>query len=65
MHLKEENARACIIASQTARQANRYGAFGYGAVKDALAGSLPASVASHLSLVVAASPLMADGLTGC
>ncbi|HEY7291686.1 MAG TPA: P-loop NTPase fold protein [Vicinamibacterales bacterium] len=64
MHLKEEDARLNVEAARAARKANRYGAFGYGGVRQALSGNVPSSLASHLTLAVAASPLMADGLKG-
>ena len=64
MHLNENDARLCVTAAHTMRQVNRYGAFGYGGVKAALSGRVPSPLASHLTLTVAASPLMADGLKG-
>ena len=64
MHLSDEHGRLSVDAARAARKANRYGAFGYGGVKEALSGNVPAPLASHLALAVAASPLMADGLKG-
>ncbi|HEX5370296.1 MAG TPA: P-loop NTPase fold protein [Dehalococcoidia bacterium] len=64
IHLEGDDARACVTAAHAARKANRYAAFGYGAVKDTLSGNVPVSLAGRLSLAVAASPLMADGLKG-
>ena len=64
MHLNDNDVRSCVAAARTMRRANRYRAFGFGNVKAALSGSVPAPLASHLTLAVAASPLMADGLKG-
>ncbi|HEY3382624.1 MAG TPA: P-loop NTPase fold protein [Vicinamibacterales bacterium] len=64
VHLKDEDAGLCVKAAHAARKANRYGAFGYGGVWQALSGNVPKPLASHLALAVAASPLMADGLKG-
>lgn len=64
IHLEQEDARTCVTAAHTARKANRYAAFGYGAVKETLSGNVPVPLAARLSLAVAASPLMADGLKG-
>lgn len=64
MHLKDEDTRLSVEAARAARKTNRYGAFGYGGVRQALSGNVPAPLASHLTLALAASPLMADGLKG-
>ena len=64
MHLNDNDAQLCVTAARTMRQTNRYRAFGFGDVKVALSGSVPAPLASHLTLAVAASPLIADGLNG-
>jgi hypothetical protein len=64
MHLEDGNARLCIEAAGAARKANRYGAFGYGGVRHALSGNVSLPLTSDLTLAVAASPLMADGLKG-
>jgi hypothetical protein len=64
IHLEKDDARTCVTAAHAARKANRYAAFGYGAVKETLSGNVPVPLAARLSLAVAASPLMADGLKG-
>lgn len=64
MHLNDDDAQLCVTGAHSMRRANRYGAFGYGSVKAALSDSVPAPLASHLTLAVAVSPLMADGLKG-
>jgi hypothetical protein len=64
MHLEDGDVRLSVEAARAARRANRYGAFGYGGVREALSGHVPAPLASHLTLALAASPLMADGLKG-
>ena len=63
-HLTDGDYQLCVKAARTMRRANRYGAFGYGGVKATLSRPVPPALASHLTLAVAASPLMADGLKG-
>ncbi len=54
-----------MVASRSATAlATRYGAFDLGGIKAALSGEVPKSLASDLTLSVAASPLMADGTEG-
>lgn len=64
MHLDDAENKLCVEAARTLQRTNRYGTFGYGDVKTALPHDVPKLLASHLTLTVAASPLMADGLKG-
>jgi hypothetical protein len=64
MHLSADKAQLCATSSENLRRANRYRSFGYGDVKAALADEVPQPLASHLTVAIAAAPLMADGLKG-
>ena len=64
MHLDDADTGVCVEAARAMRRTNRYGAFRYGDVRTALSQPVPDLLASHLTLAVATSPLIADGLKG-
>ena len=63
-HLSRDDLATCVAASQHARAQNRYGTFGYGGVKAALAREPEGAFAADLVLAAAAAPMVADGLKG-
>ena len=64
LYLGEADADRCITQSQSEREANRYGAFGYAKVKETLGQEPNASLSESLTFSSAAAPLIADGLEG-
>jgi hypothetical protein len=65
LHLETDKAAACITRSKSDRSENRYGAFGYAKVREALGGGeLDGTLASALTFCASAAPLIADGLEG-
>ncbi len=63
--LTAEDAMVCVRTCAQERARNRYGTFGYAAVKDALnRPDLGPGLMSALSLCASAAPLIADGLKG-
>lgn len=63
-HLGEEESRCCRDACEAQREANRYGTFGYGAVKDLLKERLPDELSSALAFCASSAPLVTEGLKG-
>jgi hypothetical protein len=64
-HLSADKAQACITASRIAREKNRYGAFGFADVREALGGGeLIPSFSEALTFCSAAAPLITEGLKG-
>lgn len=64
-HLTADDATVCVRTCGQERAKNRYGTFGYAAVKDALKrADLGPALTSALSLCASAAPLIADGLKG-
>lgn len=64
-HLSADEATVCVRTCGQERAKNRYGTFGYAAVKDALKrADLGADLTSALTLCASAAPLIADGLKG-
>lgn len=65
LHLKPSEAATCVAKSRNERDANRYGAFGYAKVREALGGcELNDTLTAALSFCSSAAPLIADGLEG-
>ena len=63
--LPSENAQRCIAASREARKKNRYGAFGFADVREALGGGeLDPTLSEALTFCAAAAPLISEGLKG-
>lgn len=55
----------CLAACETQRGQNRYGTFGYGAVRAALGGSeLEAALVDSLTFSASSAPLITEGLKG-
>jgi KAP family P-loop domain len=63
-HLGEEESRSCRAACEQQREANRYGTFGYGAVKDHLKDKVPAPLADALAFCASSAPLITECLKG-
>jgi hypothetical protein len=63
-HLDAGEAGVCVAASVKARASNRYGTFGYGAIKAALGHEPPDELVAAITLSKTAAPLIADGLKG-
>ena len=64
-HLSADDATVCVRTCARERAKNRYGTFGYAAVKEALNRSdLGPALTDAMSLCASAAPLIADGLKG-
>jgi hypothetical protein len=64
-HLPEGEFQICLSACNQSRAKNRYGSFGYAAVRAALKNVDPKpELAEALAFAVASAPLIADGLKG-
>lgn len=65
LHLKSDQAAACIAKSRHERDQNRYDAFGYAKVRETLGGAeLDGTLAAALTFCASSAPLIADGLEG-
>ena len=64
-HLSADKAQACVTASRIAHEKNRYSAFGFADVRQALGGGeLASSFTDALTFCSAAAPLISEGLKG-
>ena len=64
-HLAEGEFKACLVACNESRSKNRYGGFGFAAVRAVLKNTEPKpELAEALAFAVASAPLIADGLKG-
>jgi predicted KAP-like P-loop ATPase len=63
-HLPEADCTSCLRACDEQRALNRYGTFGYGAVKAALGRELPEELSKALAFCAGAAPLITEGLKG-
>lgn len=62
--LPDDLNSACRTACDKYREGNRYGAFGFGAVRDALKKEPPATLADALAFCASSAPLITEGLKG-
>jgi predicted KAP-like P-loop ATPase len=62
-HLAEEACTRCVTACEGQRAKNRYGVFGYGAIREVIQG-IPDDLGRALAFTAAAAPLMTEGLKG-
>jgi len=63
-HLADDQCSACRAACEKQRETNRYGTFGYGAVKELLKDKLSQTLADALAFCASSAPLITEGLKG-
>ena len=64
LYLGKDDANCCVAGSRKEREANRYSAFGFAKVREALGREPNGALSESLIFSATAAPLIADGLEG-